>query len=68
MANCKFCGKPVKSAPIFHSDCWKAETSRMAEKFCDDYCRIPRECADEDELQEQHCNSCALVKVLNLGL
>ena len=39
----------------------------MAQIFCDEYCRFPREAKDEDELDE-HCNRCHLVALLNLGL
>lgn len=39
----------------------------MAQIFCDEYCRFPREAKDEDELDE-HCDRCHLVELLNLGL
>lgn len=68
MANCKFCGRPVQSAKVFHTACWESAVEKMAETFCDDYCRWPRECADKDSLEELHCSDCALVLVLNLGL
>lgn len=68
MASCKFCGQPVKAATVFHSACWEHEASKVAEEFCDNYCRFPREAANEDELQEKHCGSCSLIKLLNLGL
>lgn len=68
MANCKICGKPVLFAKVLHSACWEKEVESMAEVFCDNYCRFPRESANEDELQEQHCDCCPLIKVLNLGL
>lgn len=68
MANCKFCGKPVRCAEVHHQGCWETAAARVAEEFCDHYCRFPRECRDEEELQEQHCDSCALIKLLNLGL
>ena len=47
MANCKICGKPVRSANVFHPGCWETVTHRMAETFCDEYCRFPRE-GEED--------------------
>ena len=68
MANCKICGKPVRCANVFHSACWETAAGKAIQTFCDDYCRWPRECTNETELEEQHCDSCALVKVLNLGL
>lgn len=68
MPNCKICGRPVRCANVFHSACWEKATQDIAEKFCDDYCRWPRECKDEESLQELHCADCALIRVLNLGL
>lgn len=68
MANCKICGRPVRSANVFHSTCWETTAEKMAETFCADYCRWPLECADQDSLEELHCSDCALVRVLNLGL
>lgn len=68
MPNCKICGKPVQSAPVHHPECWEKEVEAMAEIFCDNYCRHPLEHTNEDELQEQHCGCCPLIKVLNLGL
>ena len=68
MANCKFCGQSVKAANVFHSACWEGQVQKMAEIFCDDYCRWPRECQDQESLEELHCSECALVRLLNLGL
>ena len=68
MANCKICGKPVRSANAFHSGCWEKAASDMEKTFCDEYCRFPREIEDADSLQELHCDSCPLIRVLNLGL
>lgn len=67
MPTCKFCNKPVITARAMHSACWERECDKMAKTFCDEYCRWPRECADEDAL-ETHCNACALVTLFNLGL
>ena len=68
MPKCKICGKPVVAANVFHSACWEREANKMAEEFCDNYCRFPLESTNEEELHEQHCDSCPLVKLLNLGL
>lgn len=68
MANCKICGKPVQSAPVHHPECWMGEVEAMAEIFCDNYCRFPHIYHDKEKLQEQHCDCCPLIKVLNLGL
>lgn len=66
MANCKFCGKPVMAANVMHSACWETEANKVAEIFCDQYCRWPFDC-EKDELDEK-CDSCALLKLLNLGV
>lgn len=66
MANCKFCGKPVRVI-VHHAACWEREAEKLAEIFCDQYCHWPFVCADEGELEE-HCDSCALIKLLNIGL
>lgn len=68
MANCKFCGQPVRTAPVFHPACWQTQCHAVAVDFCDNYCRWPLEIADEDELAALHCDSCALIRLLNQGL
>ena len=68
MPNCKFCSEPVIVGTAMHSTCWKAEAEKLAATFCDDYCHWPFVCQDEFDLQENHCDSCALIKLLNLGL
>lgn len=67
MANCKFCGRPVQCASVHHAACWETEADKVAGVFCDEYCRFPRECGSEEELHEKHCDSCVLIKLLNLG-
>lgn len=67
MPSCKFCNKPVIVAKTMHAACWERECTKLAEMFCDAYCRWPHECADEDALDE-HCDSCVLTKFINLGL
>ena len=68
MANCKICGRPVRCAPVFHASCWETAAGKTLSEFCDDYCRWPREIQDEESLQELHCDNCALVRLVNLGL
>lgn len=68
MANCKFCGKPVRSGTVMHSACWETAVKKTAEIFCADYCRYPRECQDEDSLHEFHCDNCPMLRLVNLGL
>ena len=68
MANCKICGKPVRSAKVIHSACWETAAHRVVETMCDDYCRWPREIQDKESLEELHCNDCALLRLINLGL
>lgn len=68
MANCKLCGKPVTSVRVIHPECWEREARGLAEIFCGRYCRWPEQCQSEEQLQDEHCDSCALIRVLNLGL
>ena len=67
MANCKFCGQSVKTAKVFHPACWETAAQKTAEEFCDEYCRWPRECEDQDSL-ELHCENCPMVRLLILGI
>lgn len=68
MAKCKICGTAVKSGNVFHSACWEREAHRVAEEFCEERCRFPKECADPQQLEELHCDRCPLIRLLNLGL
>ena len=56
------------TAPVHHPECWKKEVEQMADDFCHNYCRFPLYYHDKKKMQEQHCDSCPLIKVLNLGL
>ena len=68
MPNCKFCGKPVISARVMHAHCWEMKVMELMETVCDSYCRWPLECKSSEELEEKHCDACALIQALNLGL
>lgn len=63
---CKFCGQPVKAAPVFHTECWEKEVQAFAEEFCDEYCKFPYEL--EYEALVDKCEDCMLVRLLNLGV
>lgn len=62
MAKCKICGKAVVTAHVFHRECWQEEVEKLAQVFCDNYCRWPRECPNQDELEDKHCDSCDLIR------
>jgi len=66
MNECKFCGKEVRFPVAVHAACWEREAEKVASIFCDNHCRWPLEC-NEEELADQHCNDCALVKIFNFG-
>lgn len=68
MAKCKICGTAVKSGNVFHSDCWARQAGKVAEEFCEGYCRFPQECPDLYQLGELHCDQCPMIRLLNLGL
>lgn len=65
MAKCKLCGKPVKSAPVWHAKCLEGRLMDAEQQMCDECCRFPRE-LDADELVEQCC-MCPLVEVVKIG-
>ena len=66
MPNCKYCGQPVTAAPVFHTACWKAKLEDAAQIFCDQFCRWPWLCQDQEDLEE-HCNGdCPFLSLLNL--
>lgn len=67
MAYCKFCGGPVVCAEVHHAACWEREAEKAIGVFCDGYCHWPFVCKDEGELEE-HCDSCPVVKLVNLGV
>lgn len=67
MANCEICGKPVMTSKVWHAACWEKEMDKMAQVFCDDYCRWTRECRNEDEFEE-HCDNCPIIRVVNMGM
>ena len=53
---------------VMSSDTAKTISAQLAEKIvsqmCDEYCRFPRECECEDELHDEHCDSCPLMELL----
>lgn len=67
MAKCKFCGKPVKSAPVFHAKCVEAKLMEAAQQMCDEYCRWPHEVKNQRDLSELHCSECAVAELLRMG-
>ena len=50
---CKFCGKTVKSAPVFHTECWEKEVQAFAKEFCDKYCKFSDIYTSEEELEKR---------------
>lgn len=65
MAKCKFCGRPVKSAPVWHAKCMEEKLMEAAQRMCDGYCRFARD-LDADALVEQ-CLMCPMVEVVERG-
>lgn len=39
MAICKICGRPVPAGPVMHGHCLEELAEKVAEEFCDNYCR-----------------------------
>ena len=67
MAKCKFCGQGVRTAPVFHTGCWEQRAHKVAEAFCDEYCRWPNEVKDQRDLIELYCSECVVAELLRLG-
>ena len=65
MANCKVCGKSVRSAPIVHERCMKRVIEDVQKDMCDDYCRYTGEGFDKDALEEM-CSSCPMNRLHQL--
>lgn len=36
---------------------------KFIEQFCDDYCKYPSLCSDQDQLEEK-CNACPICKIV----
>ena len=66
MASCKICSQPVIAGSVMHEECLKEEAEKLAEIICDEYCHWPFVCQDEEELNEKHCASCEVLKMLGL--
>ena len=67
MATCKFCGRPVLAGRVVHTQCWEETIKKIANEFCDEYCRFPRECKHEEDLAE-HCDNCQMISLANVGV
>ena len=60
MADCKFCGRPAKAAPVIHKECLEEVVSQI----CDYYCKWPYVCQSDERLHEAHCSKCPLEKLM----
>lgn len=65
MAKCKFCGEPVKAAPVFHPSCWVQAVNKLAGEICDEYCKFPFE-LDYEALVDK-CERCPMTRLKELG-
>lgn len=68
MPNCKFCGKPVKTANLHHTACWETAADQIAEEFCEGYCKWREICGEDQDALDEYCASCLMGKLANLGL
>lgn len=59
MPKCKTCGETVTAGPVFHGHCLE----ELAERICEEYCRWPQECKEQDELDEK-CEACPLNRLV----
>lgn len=63
MAICKICGRPVPAGPVMHGHCLEELAEKVAEEFCDNYCRWPL--TDAARLEEA-CKSCPMDQLMGL--
>lgn len=68
MPNCKFCGQPVMAGPVHHSACWETAAKKIAEEFCEDYCKWREKCGEDQEALDERCADCPMTRMVNLGL
>ena len=68
MAKCKFCEKPVTVSPVWHEECYINAVDKIASQICDGICKY-RDAygADEESLNREHCDSCVLHELFDLG-
>lgn len=70
MAQCKFCGTPVRSASVMHNGCLEKKLLQVAQRICDDYCKYEeayRYDANKDDLHELHCDGCVVNDLIALA-
>ena len=65
MAKCKFCGEPVKAAPVFHTGCWEQAVNKLTGELCDEYCKFLFE-LDYEALVDK-CEQCPMTRLKKLG-
>ena len=59
MPNCKICSETVTAGPVFHEGCLEG----LAEQICEEYCRWPWECQEQDQMDEK-CAACPLNRLV----
>jgi len=45
---CKCCGKPIRFPVAYHTACYEVAVEKVAERFCRENCRFPRECDTQE--------------------
>ena len=60
MANCKICGHPTTVGVVTHAPC----LGKLLSAVCDDYCYWSKILTSQYVLEEQHCATCPVVKLL----
>ena len=67
MANCKFCGTPVRKAKVMHEECLEKKLHQAAQRICNEYCKYPEAYRDEADLHEFHCDNCVVNDLMALA-
>lgn len=62
-------GSPSEGAAAFayRIDEVEQRADKVAEEFCDGYCRWPSEVKDQRDLIELHCSECIITELLQMG-
>ena len=66
MPNCRLCGKPVDSSPVFHDKCLTELINSVKCQICDNYCRIPHMGLAPVDM-EAACEHCPLDRLDKIG-
>ena len=56
----------MAAVTVAHDECRQAEAQRLADEVCAYRCKMAVICNDKDRLEDRHCATCALPKLVKL--